>query len=113
MHKMPVPSVVCTVHDMLKSTSCVVLDHLPHNPEFALCGFHMLGLKKVLRAQQLSMDKKNGVVVHWLQQYQPREFSMEGSIIWCISGIAVTMPVEAIVNGLFSLIQNNIQIGFI
>ena len=34
-------------------------------------------------------------------------------VIWCVRGFRVTTPVETTVNGLYSFIQNNNQIGFI
>jgi hypothetical protein len=99
---------VCTVQDMMHFIYWHILDHPPCNPELPLCGgSRVFGtLRKALKAQRLSSDKDTGVVARWLQQQQQsRNFSVEGFLVWCISGIPVTTPAETTVNGLYKVVQ--------
>lgn len=114
MHTMPIPMWSALFRTCW--TPCPgmywIIPHTTHNLHFVACVCVVL-LKKVLKPQRLSLDKDSGVVAHWLWQQQSREYSVESSVFWRISGFPVRTPVETTVNGLYSFIQNNTQIGFI
>jgi hypothetical protein len=91
MHTLPVPMWSALFRTCW--TTCPgmfwIIPLITHNLHFVACMCLAL-LKKVLKAQRLSLNKDSGVVAHWLWQQQSTDFSVKGSVVRCVSGFPNT-----------------------
>jgi hypothetical protein len=91
-----------------------VLDHPLYKPELMLCGLHVFGPpQEGAKGPKVKSGQRQWYGGTLIVTAAVRDFSVEGSVVWCISGSPVTTPVKTTANGLYSFIHNITQICFI